>query len=243
MLAVAVGVIVCLGSGAVLAGVSEDVLRRNGSERLDANRLSWIAHHRVGAIVWLSKLFSDVGAVGVVVALAVLASALLWWRGVPLIAAAAPSIAVASAGAVAGLLKVLVGRARPPAAYRLLSETDASFPSGHATGSMALGLSVAVVVSVYLLRRPLARAAAMATGVIIPTAIGLSRLELGVHWPTDVVAGLALGTAAASIAVCACVAAASSGGGVRAPDAASSRRLRVVALLRARRGGATLRMA
>jgi membrane-associated phospholipid phosphatase len=108
---------------------------------------------------------------------------------------------VLTAGAVAAVLKVLVDRPRPSAAYRLVAETDPSFPSGHATGTMALGLSAAIVVAVYLLRRPIARALAVGVGVAIPLTVAASRLELGVHWPTDVVAGLALGATVALVTV------------------------------------------
>ena len=103
----------------------------------------------------------------------------------------------AGRGAVAAVLKLIVDRPRPAASYRLLAETDPSFPSGHATGTMALGVSAALIVAVYLLRRPLARAIVIALGVAWPLAVAASRLELGVHWPTDVVAGLALGASVA----------------------------------------------
>jgi undecaprenyl-diphosphatase len=61
-----------------------------------------------------------------------------------------------------------------------------------------------VVVAALFLRRPLARGLAVAAAAALEAAIGLSRLELGVHWPTDVIGGWALGTTVAlavSIAV------------------------------------------
>jgi undecaprenyl-diphosphatase len=58
-------------------------------------------------------------------------------------------------------------------------------------------VSLAVVVAAYLLVRWWPRVLVLAAGFVLPVLVGLSRLELGVHWPTDVVAGLALGTCAA----------------------------------------------
>jgi undecaprenyl-diphosphatase len=145
----------------------------------------------------VSRFLNDAGAVVVVLLAAVVVSALLWWRRVPLLAAVAPLLAVATAGATGGLVKLLVGRARPPASLQLIAEHDPSFPSGHATGAMALGVSTALVLVIFVLRRPLARAAALALGAAVPLAVAGSRLELGVHWPTDVVAGLALGLVSA----------------------------------------------
>src|SRR5207248_1070927 len=72
-------------------------------------------------------------------------------------------------------------------------------PSGHASDSASFFLVLAVVVGALVLRRPLARAAGVAAAFVVETAVGLSRLELGVHWPTDVIVGWALGTTIALV--------------------------------------------
>src|SRR6478735_4646324 len=159
------GALAALAAFAVFAAVAEDVVTHDGVAGTDPVRLAWIAHHRSAALIDGARFFDAAGSVAVVVVLAVLVSAFLWWRRVPLAAALTPVIAVLSAGAVAAVLKVLVDRPRPSAAYRLVAETDPSFPSGHATGTMALGVSTAVIVAVYLLRRPITRALTLAVGV------------------------------------------------------------------------------
>ena len=121
--------------------------------------------------------------------------ALLWWRGLHLALALAPAFALGIAGAAVGVIKAVVGRARPPVALHLVRESDTSFPSGHATDSTAVFVAVALVVALFVLRRPLVRAVTVAGAALLSGAIGASRLVLGVHWPTDVLAGLALGLA------------------------------------------------
>ena len=186
-------------SGLVFLGASEDVIRRNGAATLDAARLDWVTDHRSHALIAVAKFLNAAGSVGVVAALALALGLLLWRRGLPLVVAGTPLVAVVAAEGAAAFLKVLVDRARPASALRLVTETDPSFPSGHATAAMAFGIGVAAVLIIFVLRSPWSRLVALTLGVLLPTLIGASRLELGVHWPTDVVAGLALGASVALV--------------------------------------------
>ena len=195
------GMTVAAAATVVFFGVSEDVVQHDGLATRDASRLAWITHHRSGTLVSSSRVLDTVGSIGVVLAIAVAVGLLLWWRRVPIAAAITPVAAVLMAGATAGALKVIIDRARPTPAHQLIAELNQSFPSGHATDSAALGVSAAVLVAIYLLRRPLARLAVLAVGAVVPVAVAASRLELGVHWPTDVVAGLALGATVALVTV------------------------------------------
>ena len=145
-----------------------------------------------------ARIVTDLGGVFVLVLIAVAAGLLLWYRGVPLVAAAAPAFALGVAATLADVGKNVVDRARPGVGLRLIAEGEPSFPSGHATDSTAVFLTLGLVVAVFLLRRPLARIATVAAGGLLAVAIGVSRLVLGVHWPTDVLAGW---TAGASWAV------------------------------------------
>ena len=183
----------------VFLGASEDVIRHNGAATRDAARLDWFTDHRTSSLVGVAKFLNTAGSVGVVAALAVVVGLLLWRRGLPLIFAATPLLAVIAAEGVAAALKVLVDRARPAASLRLVAEADPSFPSGHATAATAFGISVAAVLIVYVLRSRWSRLVTLAAGVLVPIAVAASRLELGVHWPTDVAAGLALGASVALI--------------------------------------------
>jgi undecaprenyl-diphosphatase len=127
----------------------------------------------------------------------VIAAGVLWFRGARLIVALAPGLALAVAGACAAIGKQWVGRARPPLRLHLITETEPSFPSGHATDSSAFFLTLALIVAVVILRRPLARVGTVLLAALLCAAIGVSRLILGVHWPTDVLGGWSLGATVA----------------------------------------------
>jgi undecaprenyl-diphosphatase len=101
--------------------------------------------------------------------------------------------AVAVGAVISTLVKLLADRARPPASGWLIADASGnSFPSGHTTVTTAgyLGLAVGVAA---LLRSQWARTLIVATGAAFAVAIGWTRVELGVHWPTDVVAGWTVG--------------------------------------------------
>jgi undecaprenyl-diphosphatase len=194
-LVVAVGFLV--GCLAVLGGVGQDVVSRDGQYRSDSAHLSWFVAHRNVFDVDGAKLLAVVGSVGMLVLLAALTAGVLVLRRVPLALAITPLLAVAGAGAIAGVVKSLVGRGRPAATLQLAAESGASFPSGHTTDTTAFVLAMTLVIAIVILRRQFARALTVSGAAVISVGMGASRLLLGVHWPTDVVAGMALGAAVA----------------------------------------------
>ena len=197
-LAAVVGAVVVVILGAfVVSSVSEDVVSSSGIETRDLANLQLVTDHRSPLIVGISRVFTQLGGVGPLIVVAAVAGVFLWFHGARLVVAVAPLFALLTAGALAGVGKVLVARARPPEQIRLLPESDASFPSGHSTDSAALYLTIGLLVAVVLLRRPIARIACMALAASTVIGVGVSRLILGVHWPTDVLAGWALGTTVA----------------------------------------------
>ncbi len=94
--------------------------------------------------------------------------------------------------AASALLKLAFGRARPDVVAHLVSVDTASFPSGHAMNSAVVYLTMAVLLARGQEQRG-ARVYIVAIGVLLTLMIGLSRLYLGVHWPTDVLVGWVFG--------------------------------------------------
>jgi undecaprenyl-diphosphatase len=87
--------------------------------------------------------------------------------------------------------KALVGRPRPPV-HQLEAVSGTSFPSGHAAEAAAFFLVVAVML-VRGARARWMRLLVAGTAIVLIAAVALSRVYLGVHYPTDVAAGLLLG--------------------------------------------------
>lgn len=88
-------------------------------------------------------------------------------------------------------LKVVLDRARPPSADRLVAVTNESLPSGHAT--MATVVIGSLVALAWAGRTTATRAALVALAALWIGAVGATRIYLGVHWFTDVVAGWLVG--------------------------------------------------
>jgi undecaprenyl-diphosphatase len=196
-LAFLAGVLALVGSVVVLAGVTEDVTRHNGISTTDPLHLHWFIEHRSATVDTLARGLTAAGSLPALAFLAVFGALVLWLLGRKLLLAIAPGLALVIAATGAAVGKLVVGRDRPPVALHLVNESDASFPSGHATNSTAILLTLALVTAVYVLRRPLIRMLSVAVALLLSAGVGLSRLVLGVHWPTDIVAGWALGTAVA----------------------------------------------
>jgi membrane-associated phospholipid phosphatase len=105
-------------------------------------------------------------------------------------------LAVRAAVVVLGfILKEAVARARPSLPQPVAHASGYSFPSGHALGAAALYTSLAVVAAGWAGRSW--RVALAAVAVVVPLAVATTRVLLGVHFPSDVAAGLVLGWAVA----------------------------------------------
>jgi membrane-associated phospholipid phosphatase len=111
------------------------------------------------------------------------------WIGVTLISASGAGAVVLTA-----VLKTLVGRGRPQLVPHLVEVAGLSYPSGHALAAAAIYLSGAIIASRHLGSR-WQQMLVLSFSALVVIAIAWSRVYLGVHYPTDAVAGTSLGFA------------------------------------------------
>jgi membrane-associated phospholipid phosphatase len=167
-----------------------------GPARWDVPVARWFEQRRTSSLTAVAIGWTTIGSTVAMAVYATAAVVVLWIRRHRRDAAL---VAVVGIGATALVRfgKILVGRARPPVDLHVVTETNLSFPSGHALASTAV-LGVLAVVGP---RHRSHRAAQLAVLAVFWAGIGVSRVYLGVHWPTDVLGGWLTGAAWLLLAV------------------------------------------
>lgn len=171
----------------VFADVGEDV-RENSTTAFDNAVRDWFVAHQNPVLYKIAFVLTWLGSPVVMVLIAIVAGIYFYrrhGRSKAGVVVAAPAIG----GLISGLVKVIYGRARP-AGGALLNERTYSFPSGHATTSAAVMVTLCYVLA---RERIISWPAAIVIGGIVPLIVGLTRLYLDVHWTTDVVGGWTVG--------------------------------------------------
>jgi membrane-associated phospholipid phosphatase/FMN phosphatase YigB (HAD superfamily) len=110
----------------------------------------------------------------------------LWWSG-RMVQALYLGASVAAALVLNPILKQLFERPRPTG-HELVSASSTAFPSGHTTTATTIATALAVIAWPTRWRWPV-----IAAGAVFALAMAVSRVYLAVHWPSDVIGGLALG--------------------------------------------------
>ncbi len=158
----------------------------------DAPVLNWFGAHLALWFIGVAQAFSTFGSPPVLGGIAAVAVLVLWLRLREPRAAVFLTLSLGGAMLINILFKLFFARVRPALFDHLTPAPGYSFPSGHAMGSAAFFLAVYLLVAALF---PRWRWLAGVLGALLTLGIGLSRLVLQVHYPSDVLAGWALSAA------------------------------------------------
>jgi undecaprenyl-diphosphatase len=145
---------------------------------------------------WLEAMFRDITAIGGTTVLTLITFAVIGYLLIDGKRAAALLVLIAIGGGtiVSTLLKNVFARPRPELVAHLVEVRTLSFPSGHAMLSAVTFLTLGALLARVQPRRRL-KIYLLAVAGILTLLVGASRVYLGVHWPTDVLAGWSIGAA------------------------------------------------
>ena len=187
------GALILIGASWLFGGIAEDVVNGDPLILVDAQVAAWFHARAVPSItlsMWLISNLHDV--LGITILASLLALFLIWkrdWYWVLALALVVPGGMLLNV-----LMKHAFGRARPSFDDPILTLATYSFPSGHvAAATLLYGLLAAFLISrtaEWRWRVPIALVA-----FLIVTLVGLSRVYLGVHYLSDVLAAFAEGIA------------------------------------------------
>ncbi|KQS05139.1 hypothetical protein ASG11_03530 [Sphingomonas sp. Leaf357] len=188
-----------LGLAVLLVAGIGALIDRGAQFRIDAAIMLWTRHGAMHGVpigpAWVRAAMVDITALGGVTVLTLVTIVVAGflalkrlWLTLMLVLAGTISGAIAVATA-----KAIVARPRPALVDHLVQVSSASFPSGHATSSAIVYLTIAALVMQIVRGRPL-RIYILGTAIVLVTLIGCSRVYLGVHWPSDVLTGWGFGS-------------------------------------------------
>jgi undecaprenyl-diphosphatase len=143
---------------------------------------------------WVEEVGRDFTALGGVAVVTLLTSSVVAFFWLSSMKRAAVYVVIASLGAllISTGLKQLFDRPRPNLVPHGAHVYTSSFPSGHSAMAAAAYLTLGLVASQFVARRRL-KVMFISVAMFVSVAVGLSRVYLGVHWPSDVLAGWAVG--------------------------------------------------
>jgi undecaprenyl-diphosphatase len=193
-----VGIFLLIGAAIAIAGIYAFAelagnVRAGRTQAFDDAVLTWLGAHRNPALNTAMLEVTALGT-GTVVMMVVGVAGLFLWLNKHKHSALLLLIATVGGMVLNNLLKAGFNRPRPSVVTWVTQATFYSFPSGHAMSATVVYSTVAYLAA-RLQRRHAARVAVMSIALVIIALISVSRLYLGVHYPSDVLAGIIVGLA------------------------------------------------
>ncbi|WP_062077578.1 phosphatase PAP2 family protein [Demequina globuliformis] len=201
--AVLPGLLLCAVTAVAFAQILEEVVEREAFVSWDEPLIEWMADHRTAWLTSVMTFITNVFGPVVLPILLVIGAGLWGWRTKswrdPLLLVGAMIFSTAATS----IAKNVVGRARPSEEIQAVPgvEHSFSFPSGHTTGAATL-----VLVTGYLLWRHSRSRRALVVwavaSVLITGLVALTRMYLGYHFLSDVLAGALVGLFTLGLVMC-----------------------------------------
>ena len=181
-----------VGFATPVIGFVELAERISSGARLPFDRpvMLWLRRRHTPATTRFVRTITHLGGVWAVPAFALSTAAYLNAVRGSRRPAALLTVALVGSTAINSALKALYKRGRPTYFRHIVQEKSYSFPSGHAMASAALATCVCILAWPGVWRWP-----ALAGALVYVPTIGVSRMYLGVHFPSDVLAGWCMGIA------------------------------------------------
>lgn len=174
----------------VIAKLLDSVMEGGGDTEVDVQVLDWVVQHRTTTLTPLARGVSHLADPAVVVVIVGVATISLVRSRRPRLGLFLVTCTLGTA-VLTTAAKLTVDRVRPPRELWLSVASGPAFPSGHSAQAVACYGALAVV-GCALLGRHSHRIGIIATALAVAVLVGGSRLYLGVHWLSDVIAGWAV---------------------------------------------------
>jgi undecaprenyl-diphosphatase len=189
---------VLVAAGWAFGALFQDVVGVDGAVGIDLPVERYLAAHRTG---WLTTTMRDVtwsGSAAVLIPLVVVVGIAARLRTRRWAVFAELVLSIGGVVVLSNLIKALVARPRPQVGHLVASASGYGFPSGHTSQVTAVAVTGAVLASAATTSWP-RKVTIWSIAALACLFVGLSRAYLGVHWPTDVLAGYALGALWAAV--------------------------------------------
>lgn len=171
----------------IVGALGDDILEQQRFA-FESPLMLWLHAHSTSALDRLAVILAYVGGYQVIAPVSAVLVFVLWKRSY--FSARFFVVAVLGAALLNSIMKFAFHRPRPELWPRLIQESGASFPSGHSMYSAAF-----VTALILLAWNTRFRWLTLVLGTLFTLIVGWSRVDLGVHYPTDVLAGWLTGLA------------------------------------------------